>query len=110
MKNSSQMDFGFVTDIATHPLPVFCFPEVIAKIPMSLTYCFLYMIGCVFIVGCGFYHYFRRIVKQKNINNDGHVGNQQNFTGEQGNSKILRGMFRRGQNTEMHQIPVIDGS
>jgi len=111
MNNSSQMDLSFVTDIATNPVPVFCFPEVIAKMPMSLTYCFLYMMGCVFIIGCGFYHYFSRIVKQRqtNINDDGYVDNQQNFMGERGDSKILRGMFRRGQNSKMQQIPIING-
>jgi len=110
MNTSSQMDINFITDIATNPVPVFCFPDVIAKMPMSLTYCFLYMMVCVFIIGCGFYHYFSRIVKkQTNIDNDGHVDNQQDFMGKQSYSKILRGLFRRGQNTEMHQIPVIDG-
>src|ERR1700704_4157643 len=101
--NSSEMDLNFVSDIAANTLPVFCFPNVIEKMPMSLTYCFLYMFGCVIIIGCGFYHYFTRIVKQqKNINNNnntnnGHVNNQQDIMGEQGDSKILRGLFRRGQ-------------
>jgi len=111
MNNFSQMDFGFASEIATNPVPVFCFPDVIAKMPMSLTYCFLYMMGCVFIIGCGFYHYFRRIIKQQtNINNNGHADNQQDFMGEQGNSKILRGMFRRGQNSEVYKIPDIISS
>ena len=109
MNNSTLMDSGFITDIGTNPVPVFCLPEVIAKLPMSLTYCFLYMMGCVFIIGCGFYHYFSRFVKrQKNINY-GHVDNQQDFMGEQCDSKVLRGLLRRGQNTEMYKISHNDG-
>ena len=98
------MDLG-IGEIVSKTTPVFCFPEFIEKLPISLTYCFLYMLGCVFVIGFGFYLYFRRILMVRN----GYSNDEQNSVGQLRDSKILRGMFRGGQNTEMREVSIING-
>ena len=95
-------------DISTNPLPVFCFPELIEKLPVSLTYCFIYMLGCVLIIGCGYYFYLRRILFNLN-NNNGHSDNEPDIIREFSYSQILRRLFCSRSNTEMREIPHING-
>ena len=107
--------------LATNTVPIFCFPELIEKLPISLTYCFLYMLGCVLVIGFGFYLYFQRILKHRtttqssaeqtiNTFSNGYTNSEQNTVGKQGNAKILRGMLPHGSDSPMHASPVFNGS
>ena len=105
-----------LTKLVTSSVPIFCFPEFIEKLPISLTYCFLYMLACVLVIGCGFYFYFHKILTSRTTfqNNqkleDGYTNVEQNTVGKHGDTKILRGMLPRGSNTPMHAPPVLNGS
>lgn len=86
-------------------LPIFCFPDFIKKMPLGLTYCFLYMIGCLVLIGIGFYIYTRFLVKKFN----GHADYKQNTEGKQANGTLLRRMLSGRQNSKMQQVSVING-
>jgi len=101
-------------------LPVFCFPEVIEKIPISLTYCFIYLLGSAILTGCGFYLYFHYMFKAKlkkkffkSISkeefNDGYVENQQNIIRARNDKGLLPRMSSVEHDTEMYKISLFHG-
>ena len=100
-------------------LPIFCFPEVIEKIPISLTYCFIYLLGSDVTIGVGFYLYFYYIFKSKLAGvlhdeektstikvKDGHRQNKQDTNGKPDNKTLLSRMLPSKQDTEMSEVSV----
>jgi hypothetical protein len=92
-------------------LPIFCMPEFIDKMPLGLLYCLLYMILSAVVIGVLFYFYLHRLIKQKLGfgKPDGHVDDQQDTERKFGDKEILRGLLRGRPNTEMREIPVLNG-
>ena len=96
-------------------VPIFCFPEIIEKLPISLTYCFIYLLGSTGAIALGFYLYYKRMLREKlwiNISTGNEYFNdKQNPEEQSSNKKILRGMLRRGQDsvTGNFKVTSIDG-
>jgi hypothetical protein len=83
---------------AENGLPVFCFPEMIEKMPMSLTYCFLYLLGCALTMAFGFYVYYKKKLEYK-LKNNGHSLNRQNSTKQSNDVPLLPRLLRRRSNS-----------
>jgi hypothetical protein len=99
-----EIDPSKIGETLSNAVPIFCLPEFIDKLPISLTFCFIYIIGCLIVIGLGLYFYLRRLNRR-----NGHYDDEQDTSGELSNSKILRGLFRRGQDTQMREISNING-
>jgi hypothetical protein len=85
---------SFAVDFSSflqHPLPVFCFPEFIEKLPFSLSYCFVYLLGCGIVMGIGFYFYYKRWFELKFLN--GHANDQLYFEAKSKNENKLHWLF-----------------
>jgi hypothetical protein len=98
--NSSINKSGASFDSSSN-LPIFCYSDVIEKVPISLAFCFIYIFGTVAVVAFGIYIYFRRIMKFKSGANNGHSENQQNSPGEQGDIELLPRVLRSRHSTEL---------
>jgi hypothetical protein len=118
--NSSELAVDFIDTkkimdtFTTNNFPVFCLPEFIKQMPISLTFCFIYLIGVVIVVAVSFYLYQNRVVyttRRKNRSStDGYSYSEQNSDEQPNNAKILRRLLRSGQSTELQQISVLDGN
>lgn len=107
MNNSSVVVMNALVESG---LPVFCFPEMIDKMPMSLTYCFLYLLGCAMTMAVGFYVYYKKKLEYKLKN--GHRYDRQDSKEQPSDQTVLPRLLRRRSNSpkEVYQkVTVSDG-
>jgi hypothetical protein len=105
-KNSS-MDIAYDFDAST--VPVFCFPEIIEKMPISLTYCFIYLIGTVLVVGYGFYLYYKKMMNHHQKNNNGYTNDKQYPETKPSDEAVLHRLLRSRPFPETSEVPVFIG-
>jgi hypothetical protein len=95
-----------IVEVGSNNLPAFCLPEVIQKLPLGFTYCIVYIL-LIFFLGSAIY--LNRKGFRLLLGRNGHTDDGQDSFGQQNNITFLRRMLRRRSNTEMREIPRVDG-
>ena len=105
-KSENSWESGLAVDFPIPPtLPFFCSSEAIEKLPYSLFYCLLYMLGCAVVMAFGFYLYYRRSFL---LLRNGFRGDRQYTDEESGNSRKLLRMLCREPNTSSVDVETTD--
>jgi hypothetical protein len=92
-------------------MPIFCFPDMIEKLPMSLTYCIIYLIGCALVMGIGFYFYYKRLLTA-NLSStyNGHNDNKPDIESDPSNGKKIHRLLRGRSITQPEKVKTVSGS
>jgi len=87
--------------------PIFCFGDMIEKNPMSLTYCFIYVLSVLLMISLGIYYYYKRMTRRSR---NGYTNNQQDSGQQPSDIQVLRRLLRSGSSTSSREeIPLFNG-
>ena len=100
--NSKPMEPSFVFP----SIPDFCLPAFIKEMPLGIAICSIYLLGVLVIASIGFYLIRNRFI---HVRRYGYSVREPNTEEQQSNAKKLRRMLRSRQDTQMQEIPVLNG-